>query len=55
MLLIVPLALLGNGYEWAYFGLFGIVPLVMGIIGYCPPYDWFGIQDVPGEGGEPNA
>jgi len=26
------------------FGLFGLLPLVTGIIGYCPPYTWLGIS-----------
>lgn len=42
---IVVLSLLvwlpGN---WRWFGLIGLVPLITGIIGYCPSYALFGIR-----------
>jgi hypothetical protein len=27
-----------------YLGLFGLIPLVSGLAGYCPPYTWLGIS-----------
>ncbi|MDM8168338.1 DUF2892 domain-containing protein [Roseovarius sp.] len=34
---------LGDGaYSWLY--LLGIIPLATGVIGYCPPYAWLGIN-----------
>ena len=44
LLLLVPLAFVGPGYGWALFGLLGVIPLVAGIVGYCPPYALLGID-----------
>jgi len=43
-LAIVPLAFGDPGSPLALFGLLGIIPLIFGIIGYCPPYDLLGIN-----------
>ena len=32
----------GGAYSWLY--LLGIIPLATGMIGYCPPYAWLGIN-----------
>ena len=38
---VALLALAANGKMW---GLLGIVPLLTGILGWCPPYQIFGIN-----------
>jgi hypothetical protein len=38
---VLSLAFLGPKSAWAYLG---IVPLVTGLIGWCPPYVLFGIS-----------
>ena len=38
---ILSLAFVGPKTPWAYLG---IVPLVTGIVGWCPPYALFGIS-----------
>ncbi|UCC81359.1 MAG: DUF2892 domain-containing protein [Candidatus Zixiibacteriota bacterium] len=43
-LLIVPLAFTGPKTTLAYLGFFGIIPLLAGISGYCPPYALLGIN-----------
>jgi hypothetical protein len=43
-LLFVPLAFFGPKTDLALLGLFGIIPLISGIIGYCPPYVLLGIN-----------
>ncbi len=50
MLLFVPLALVGSGVGWALFGLFGVIPLFAGALGYCPPYALLGINTYRGNG-----
>ncbi len=44
LLLLVSLAYIGPQTQWAYLGLLGIIPLITGIIGSCPPYKLFGIN-----------
>ncbi len=41
---LVSLAFVGPESNWAYLGLIGIIPLVTGIVGYCPPYALLGIN-----------
>jgi hypothetical protein len=41
---ILPLAFLGPESPWAYLGL---VPLLTGIAGWCPPYALLGIGTSP--------
>jgi hypothetical protein len=38
---ILSLAFVGPKSSWAYLG---IIPLVTGLIGWCPPYALFGIS-----------
>jgi hypothetical protein len=40
-LVIISLAFWGPKSPWAYLG---IVPLLTGIVGYCPPYALLGIS-----------
>jgi hypothetical protein len=40
---LVGLALVFWGPK-SLLGLFGLIPLVTGIIGWCPPYSWLGIN-----------
>jgi Protein of unknown function (DUF2892) len=42
--IIAGLALLGVAYNGKTWGLIGIVPLLTGIIGWCPPYQLLGIN-----------
>ena len=42
LLLVVPLAFLGQVSKWALLGLFGVIPLTAGLLGYCPPYAMIG-------------
>ncbi len=44
LLLLVVLAFVGPQTKWAYLGLIGLIPLITGIIGYCPPYSLLGIS-----------
>jgi len=44
LLALVPLSIAGQLSEWAILGLLGAVPLLAGIIGYCPPYALLGID-----------
>lgn len=44
LLLLVSLAYIGPQTQWSYLGLLGIIPLITGIIGYCPPYKLLGIN-----------
>ena len=44
LLLLVPLVLAGPEYGCAFFGLLGVFPLVAGMVGYCPPYAFLGIN-----------
>jgi hypothetical protein len=37
---ILPLAFVGPRSEWAWLGL---VPLLTGLVGWCPPYALFGV------------
>jgi hypothetical protein len=41
---LATLAVVGPKNPLAFLGLVGIVPLIAGIIGYCPPYRWLGIN-----------
>ncbi len=38
---ILSLAFIGPKSPWAYLGL---LPVLTGAIGWCPPYSWFGIS-----------
>ncbi|MFD1511442.1 YgaP family membrane protein [Lacimonas salitolerans] len=46
--IVVGLALIAmfflndSAYSWLY--LLGIIPLATGVIGWCPPYQWLGIN-----------
>ena len=40
---IVSLAFVGPRSPWAYLG---ILPLLTGLVGWCPPYALFGISTV---------
>jgi hypothetical protein len=42
-LVIISLAFAGPKSAWAYLG---IIPLVTGLIGWCPPYALFGFSSV---------
>lgn len=44
LLLLLPLAFVGPESPWALFGLCGLPLLLSGIFGYCPPYEWLGIN-----------
>jgi hypothetical protein len=46
--LILASVLIGPTAAVAYLGLFGIVPLIAGITGHCPPYKWLGINTYKG-------
>ena len=41
LLIILSLAFVGPATPWGYLG---IVPLLTGIIGWCPPYALFGVS-----------
>ena len=45
-LLSLILILEGNARWW---GLIGLVPILTGVTGYCPPYAWLGISTCPKE------
>ena len=40
--LILGYFLSDGAYSWLY--MLGIIPLATGVIGYCPPYAWLGIN-----------
>ncbi len=42
-LVVLPLAFVGPRTSWAYLG---ILPLLSGLIGWCPPYALLGISTV---------
>jgi hypothetical protein len=44
LILISTLAFVGPSNPLAYLGLLGIVPLIAGITGFCPPYHWLRIN-----------
>jgi hypothetical protein len=46
--LILASVLIGPTTAVAYLGLLGIVPLIAGITGHCPPYKWLGINTYKG-------
>jgi hypothetical protein len=46
--LILASLLIGPTTAVAYLGLLGIVPLIAGITGHCPPYKWLGINTYKG-------
>ena len=48
LLFIVALAFVGPESGWAFLGLLGLLPLVAGIVGNCPPYALLGINTYPG-------
>jgi hypothetical protein len=43
-LCLVSLAFVGPESRWALLGLLGAIPLVAGVVGYCPPYALLGID-----------
>jgi cytochrome c oxidase subunit IV len=43
--LLVSVFVLQGNLRW--FGLIGVVPLVTGLIGYCPLYSLFGLSTCP--------
>lgn len=44
LILVSTLAFVGHSNPLAYLGFLGIVPLIAGITGFCPPYHWLGIN-----------
>ncbi|UCC45033.1 MAG: DUF2892 domain-containing protein [Candidatus Zixiibacteriota bacterium] len=44
LLSLVSLAFVGPKTPLAFWGLFGIIPLIAGISGYCLPFDLLGIN-----------
>jgi hypothetical protein len=44
LLSLVSLAFIGPQTTWAYLGFMGLIPLITGIIGYCPTYQLVGIN-----------
>jgi len=44
MICLASLAVVGPKNPLAFLGLVGIVPLIAGLVGYCPPYNWLGIN-----------
>ncbi|MBP1608960.1 MAG: hypothetical protein H6Q04_1195 [Acidobacteria bacterium] len=42
--LIASLAFWGPKNYWF---LLGLIPLITGLVGYCPPYQWLGISTCP--------
>jgi hypothetical protein len=44
ILLVIPLAFVGPRTPLAFLGFLGIIPLLAGISGYCPPYALLGIN-----------
>jgi hypothetical protein len=40
---VLSLAFWGPRSPWAYLGL---LPVITGLIGYCPPYAWLGISTI---------
>jgi len=49
LLSLIALAFVGPKTPLAYIGLVGIMPLVAGITGYCPPYKLLGINTYRGQ------
>jgi Protein of unknown function (DUF2892) len=48
-IVVVSLAFVGPRSSWAFLG---IIPIVTGLIGYCPPYALLGIDTTnPAHGG----
>ena len=45
---ILASVLIGPTTAVAYLGFLGIVPLIAGITGHCPPYKWLGINTYKG-------
>jgi hypothetical protein len=43
-LAIIPLAFIGPKTPLAYLGFLGIIPIIAGIVGFCPPYALLGIN-----------
>jgi len=44
LLAVIPLAFIGPKTPYAYLGFIGLMPLIAGILGYCPPYELLGIN-----------
>jgi predicted RND superfamily exporter protein len=51
--IIVGLIILAVGYYFrSWWGLVGLLPLLTAIIGYCPPYQLFGINTIRSASGQ---
>lgn len=55
LLSLVSLAFVGPQTTWAYLGFIGLIPLITGIIGYCPTYELVGINTYKNKQVENNA
>lgn len=44
----LSLLIIGPATGWGLIGLVGLVPLVTGLVGYCPTYALLGIDTRPG-------
>ena len=55
LLSLVSLAFIGPQTSWAYLGFIGLIPLITGIIGYCPTYQLLGINTYKNEQARNNA
>jgi hypothetical protein len=49
LLSLIAFAFVGPKTPLAYLGLAGVMPLVAGITGYCPPYKLLGINTYRGQ------
>ena len=47
-LAILPLVAIGPVPGWGLIGLIGLIPLVTGLVGYCPTYILLGIDTLGG-------
>ncbi|MCO5059129.1 MAG: DUF2892 domain-containing protein [Rhizobiaceae bacterium] len=44
---LLALFFLYPGASWRYFALIGIVPIVTGLVGWCPLYSMLGLSTCP--------
>lgn len=51
-IVVVSLTFVGPRSPWAFLG---IIPIVTGVIGYCPPYALLGIDTTSQAGNEPRT
>lgn len=54
-ILLLASVLIGPTTPLAHLGLLGIVPLIAGITGHCPPYKWLGIDTYKGTNRAPKV